>query len=691
MKKSILPLLLVIIAIATLSSCNRDDENNNLSSEEKTIEDLVVDGNFDWATTTDAHFKITALDNQDNPIEGAKMNIYTKTPNEGGTLIVSGVTNENGVYEINYQVPAYYDSLFVLSNFVGLVDKTVVYLSNGSFDLVLGGKSIVEVQTKEKSTDGTKQTEDAEFNYLGNYDIYGYPYYLEPVNDAVEQNFLKDINRTLPDGYALFETHPEYMEDNYDHNINIIETCDVWITFVSEGAGYKNVLCYYTYPTNQAPVSPDDIEKLYVIFPNVSANGSGGRLSPGNKVYLGRFDANTTISWALMADGWINGNYWLPGIVTKGNWQIYSSKEFNPPSSASLKQHTVLIKDNVRERILLGIEDIRRDNYDCDHDFNDAIFYVTANPYQAIDGTVLPVIDYDDDTENDTDGDGTPDTVDNYPEDPDKAFNNYFFTKGNFGSLVFEDLWPNKGDYDFNDAVIDYNFNQITNTANDVVEIEATYILRAHGAGYENGFGIELPVAPEKIESVTGTHLTESYINNNANGTENGQDKAVVIIWDNAYTLLPQNYSAIGVNTTVEIPFTAPDTLNVLIKLNDAVSMAELGLPPFNPFIIVDGNRGVEIHLSDHTPTTLADLSLLGTGDDNSIPAEGRYYKTDKNLPWGINIIERFDYPYEKAEITTAHLKFAEWAESAGQLYPDWYKDLSSYRDNANIYQIPNE
>lgn len=677
-------MLLAMLMLTAVFSCNRDKDDN--SSDPESIDGLVVERDFDWATTTDSHFKITALDNQDNPIEGAKMNIYTKDPDKGGTLIVSGVTNADGIYEIDYQVPAYYDSLFVLSDFVGLVNETVVQLSNGGFDLLLGGVNDVEVDPEGKVAIYSKEADAAGFTYMGNYSHSdGYPYYLVHHNDVIDRDFLKDVNRTLPEGDPLFETHPEYMENVYNHNVNLIETGDVWVTFITEGADFHNVLCYYTYPTNQAPATVNDIETLYVIFPNVSARQSGGRLSPGNKVYLGRFNANTTISWALMADGWMYGR------ATEGKWQVYSTKEFNPASNSDLKQQSVLIKDIVRERLILGIEDIRRDDSGCDHDFNDAIFYVTANPFQAIDGSDLPIVDYDDDEEDDTDGDGTPDTVDDYPDDPDKAFNNYFFTKGNFGSLVYEDLWPDEGDYDFNDAVIDYNFNQITNTANDVVEIKATYILRAHGAGYENGFGIELPINPSAIESVTGTHLTEDYIVNDANGTENGQDNAVVIIWDNAYTVLPQVYAAIGVNTTQDIPFTTPDTLNVVIKLKDPVSMAELGLPPFNPFIIVDGVRGVEVHLSDHTPTSLVDMSLFGTGDDNSNPAEGRYYKNDKNLPWGINIIERFDYPYEKIEITATHLKFAPWAESSGEVYPDWYKDLTGYRNEANIYNEPTE
>jgi LruC domain-containing protein len=79
----------------------------------------------------------------------------------------------------------------------------------------------------------------------------------------------------------------------------------------------------------------------------------------------------------------------------------------------------------------------------------------------------------------------------------------------------------------------------------------------------------------------------------------------------------------------------------------------------------------------------------LVSGEDDSDPASGKYYVTDKNLPWAINIYERFDYPIEKQDILSVHLKFAEWAMSGGALFPDWYKNLTGYRNNSLIYQIP--
>ncbi|MBZ0242189.1 MAG: LruC domain-containing protein, partial [Bacteroidales bacterium] len=383
-------------------------------------------------------------------------------------------------------------------------------------------------------------------------------------------------------------------------------------------------------------------------------------------------------SWALVADGW-NGSE----VVDK-RWTVYSNKNLNPATDPDLKQQTVLLYDPGRERLLLGIEDIRRDSRDCDHDFNDAVFYVSANPIQAIDVTELPIVDY---TGDDRDGDGIPDNFDDYPDDPERAFNNFFFTEGDFGTLAYEDLWPYRGDYDFNDAVIDYNFNQITNGNNALVELNATFILRAHGAFFHNGFGIELSLQAADIESVEGTVLSSNYISLNGNGTEAGHSKAVVIMWDDSYEILSPAYSGIGANTNPDVPFQIPDTMNINIKLTNPVPMNQAGVPPYNPFIIVDGQRGVEVHLPNKAPTALADLSLIGSGDDDSDATNNRYYKTQENLPWAINIVEKFAYPIEKTEIIKAHLKFAEWAESGGSLYPDWYKNESGYRDNTFIYQ----
>ncbi|MBE0651128.1 MAG: LruC domain-containing protein [Bacteroidales bacterium] len=266
---------------------------------------------------------------------------------------------------------------------------------------------------------------------------------------------------------------------------------------------------------------------------------------------------------------------------------------------------------------------------------------------------------------------------------------NYYPASG-FGTLAYEDLWPYKGDYDFNDMVIDYQFKVNTNTSNYLESVEGTFILKAFGAYYQNGFGFQLSKAINQNDiTVTGYQLKENIINLNSNGTEAGQANSTIIVFDNDYKLMPPQ-GGIGDNTTPSEPYITPDTIHITITFKpNTYTYNDLDIADFNPFIFVNQDRTVEVHLPGYAPTSLANTSLFGTGDDDSNPAAGRYYETKNNLPWAINLYSSFAYPVEKVAIVNAYLKFAAWAQSGGTEYQDWYKDLSGYRDNGNIYVVP--
>ncbi len=281
----------------------------------------------------------------------------------------------------------------------------------------------------------------------------------------------------------------------------------------------------------------------------------------------------------------------------------------------------------------------------------------------------------------DTDGDGVTDCDDDYPDDPDRAYNSY-----TTGTAVYEDLWPSVGDYDMNDLVNYYKYNVVTNAQNKVVDIIAKFYVRAVGASFQNGFGFQLDnVLPSQIAMVSGYDVAPGSVSLNANGTENNQSKAVIIAWDNAENVINRAGGAFY-NTLVGSPTGTSDTVTITIHFNTLLSTTVVGTPPFNPFIIKDGDRAVEVHLPDYIPTSLADPSYFGTIDDNTSPAANRYYKTASDLPWAINIPANFDYPVEYTDILLAYNHFADWAQSGGVIHPDWYMDLPGYRNNANIY-----
>ena len=185
---------------------------------------------------------------------------------------------------------------------------------------------------------------------------------------------------------------------------------------------------------------------------------------------------------------------------------------------------------------------------------------------------------------------------------------------------------------------------------------------------------------PSLIESVSGTEYTEGYIQTNGNGTEAGQSSATIIVFDNAWE---HGYG----NTKQDEPFIVADTITVNINLLTPVAANDFGVAPFNPFIIVNKERGKEVHLANYAPSDLADVSYFGQSSDDTQPGVGKYYKTIENLPWAINFPSKFQYPIERASIDLSHLNFVNWVLSEGIDYKNWYKSETGFRNSANIYQ----
>ena len=663
------------LLILAFASCHKVDETTPEPVDETNIENMVVEEGFAFRTSADVNIQITTLDNVDQAVPGILVELYSDYPSNGGGLIVSGTTDADGIFTSDYVLPAGTDSVALVTPTVGFVTSQKIKVTDGKIDFVLGGQQ-VQKRTPDPVLPMPKSTNSI-YHYLSTFTSSGVPTNLVVPNDVIDASIISDINATLPEYQALPTSHPQYFNSANEPNLVLSQACDVWVTFVHEGAGYRNALGFYKYNTNTPPASASAIDTIHIIFPNCSFAGSGGNLYSGNKVKIGTFAPGTEIGWVIIADGW-NGS-----TVGNGLNKFYSDKNLNPETSTDKKQHTILCNDIGRGKFLLGFEDLRRDG-GCDNDFNDAVFYVTANPIAAIQTQNIPLPNY---TQTDSDGDGVSNSFDAYPNDATKAFNNFYPSETTVGTLAFEDLWPSKGDYDFNDMVVDYRFNQITNGQNKVVQINAKFILKAIGATFKNGFGLEIPISPSLVASVTGTSIKENFIVNNANGTEANQNKATIIVFDNAFNELPYpGGNSIGVNTTMGSPYVTPKEFNITINLTQPQVLGTIGLPPYNPFLIVNMDRSKEVHLVNHAPTSLANTALLGSSQDDSRPAQGRFYVTEKNLPYAIDIAGPFEYPVEKAQVTQAFLKFFNWGTSSGVKYYDWYKPISGYRNNSVIF-----
>jgi len=685
MKKLIfhmVPLLMV------LSGCVQQLEPiEPIINEDPTeMSEMVIPPDFDFATTSLRTFHIQVQSPLDEPIPGVPIYLYSGITDEGGSRILASQTNDAGILQVELPLALTYDSLYAYIPFPGIPNTYAFRVRKGRTDLTFGGSSPesnpgirIFNRTKEDGRQWIPAKTDnfsRRFVYMGGYDTRGYPEYLEPQRDNVDGGLLGMINNSLPEGASVPQANPAYIAEGTSADIRLQANADVYLTFVHEGAGWRNAVGYYTYDLSSPPATSDDIDSLYIIFPNTSFLGGGGALHAGDKVYLGNFPANTGIGWFLVPNGWAGSVTGVRDIAeTK-----FSNRAFNTYTNPEDQSHIALLNDADRELLLMGIEDQTRPG--GDQDFNDAVFYVTASPFSAILTEDLPEVK---NAPDDRDGDGVADHIDLFPNNPDKAFEVCFPTKNTFGTVAYEDLWPFQGDYDLNDMVVDYNYRIATNADNKAVKIRARFRVRALGAGMDSGFGIELRLPPSAIESVSGYEFYDNEIILSANGTEAGQSRAVIIAFDNGHALMNER-EGVFVNTDKSLPEVADRMLDMNIQFSTPQDVSDLGLAPFNPFIFTERGRGYEIHLPAHTPTDLADNSLFGTGHDRTTPSESRYYTDVQNLPWAIHIPDPFSYPIEKRAIIGAHLRFANWAQNGGQTYTDWYRNNAGYRNETNIY-----
>lgn len=288
----------------------------------------------------------------------------------------------------------------------------------------------------------------------------------------------------------------------------------------------------------------------------------------------------------------------------------------------------------------------------------------------------------------DADSDGVPDALDEYPNDATRAFNRFYPCATTCSNIVFEDLWPSKGDYDYNDLIVAFNVQKVYNATNTVVDYKTKIKPRCIGAGFDNAFGFSLDnIYPNEVLSVTGQSFIRGKITLNANNTEANQTRAVIICFDTPEPYLHREGGSMF-NTIKANPFCQSDTNFTSVSFSTALADSRVVFEEFNPFIIVNlpGGRGTEVHMANHKPTSLANTALFGTSADRSVPANGIYYKTANGLPWAMQIPENFNYPIEKASILHAYNYFDDWAISGGTAYPNWYRNFGSYRNVDYIY-----
>jgi len=684
--KSIFRFLFIPVFLLTIQSCVKDtltetvspEEENVVEEEEESsindITNLQIPEGFEFETSetvtvtindnaSNAIYTVYAYDDRQYNIEevdiindeGEADTAVTFESDELNQILFKG-RPVNGVLEQTIMSPSYYSQVYIRRKEGNMFTSQIVDIQNGAANYIFSDATNkirqAEIASfKHKITQSRMGAKNVEIDTLFAVNGTGQLFSINPLNGS-----LKELAAMPMGSYTAAIDHANmYLYSIGKNNGNPLMRYDMindaWTTISNLGMGGPRLafndndgLLYFSTRSKVYTIDPSNATVLNTWDINNLNNNSGGDLafSADGTLFLSSFGGLYRLD--LDAD-----NVYQATRISADNLP------FNPTSMTFDSNDELWLAANGSDSDLI-IMDTVTGGWEY-------IYGPNSTSGVNLGRTVNDLTTYtvsEDIEDPDTDGDGITDSDDEYPDDPDKAFETFTPSKYGWGTLAFEDLWPYLGDYDFNDTAVNYRFVAIQNSLNEVVQLDIFFEVTSDGAGLSNAMGLELEsIAPNQIESVVGNVLTEGFINVAANGTEEGQSRAVIILFDNNETML-------NVATEVNVKFTTP------------LSVAQVGIAPFNAFLIINKERGREIHLPNRLRTSLG-VNTVDVDGINQDP-DGNY-QTDSRLPWAINVMHNFKVPKERVPVNEAYNFFNDWASSGGDSYSDWYKDNPGYRN----------
>lgn len=252
-------------------------------------------------------------------------------------------------------------------------------------------------------------------------------------------------------------------------------------------------------------------------------------------------------------------------------------------------------------------------------------------------------------------------------------------------TVAFEDMWPKKGDYDFNDVVVKYKITK-SEIENKTVKYKIEGELLAIGATYHNGFAFHFSqIKRNEIKEELIRYEIEGK-QENRNPLEKNRNNAILIIFEDTKKVAPILSGCKYFRTESKINCRNQKTINFEITLPIKEEYALLtDISQIDPFIFgVNGyNHGEyvdkenarqwEVHLKNKNPTEAFDLTYFDNADDRSTIYGN--YQTENGLPWAMIINSNWYHPKENIDITEVYTEFAKFAESSGKENVTWFNN----------------
>lgn len=243
-----------------------------------------------------------------------------------------------------------------------------------------------------------------------------------------------------------------------------------------------------------------------------------------------------------------------------------------------------------------------------------------------------------------------------------------YYPSFNEGTLLFEDSWPVKGDYDLNDLAALYNIQLIV-LKKKVVAFAVAVKLSALG-GY-TPYSLYLQVDNLKKKDVKDVSVMM--------GKNKSTGNVSLVSKENEPLLFAFDWEAIkGSNggnyyntedSHLEQGTVEDNLVYFWVDLLKGDPVSTWSHESFDFFIKRQDGNHTEIHLKGYKPTT-----DFKSGYAKEVENMGSaFYSTKDNFVWGIKVPIVISHPKERVSILEAYPDFAGWVTSGGRENADWY------------------
>jgi len=239
----------------------------------------------------------------------------------------------------------------------------------------------------------------------------------------------------------------------------------------------------------------------------------------------------------------------------------------------------------------------------------------------------------------------------------------YYPSSDSYYVVTYEDNYPQRGDYDFNDLVIGYRVGFGMNDT-EVVSLVATGYMIARGASYTHDWYLHLPF----LSDVNGTatiNIFEAGTTNQISGYPKLEDVTnsfdVKILSDSKSLMnIPGQQF---VNTLADQAAIQGKKFSVAFDLDTSVAFSQVPTPPYDPYIYTEAT-GYELHLPGNA-TRLNFSTNSGSADIQ--------YKDESGYPYALVFPDDWVPPLEYVDLGDAYDLFLDYAQSSGVQNQTWY------------------